>query len=139
MVAFLFLISFSLQSLSQKPFLRIYNAGNKKVAKGHFLYTTDSSLVITAGKSYQQIPLSQINVIKSKRTLSNRIAMTSLKVISVALVIGLVLYTISHKHRGLGIKKRNDTSKRKVNPLRRYDISGDTAKWQKQRLLLHQL
>jgi len=140
------LLLFSLQSVCQEDmFLRLYSAKGHKIAKGYFFNTTDSTLILTNGKTNQEILVSHIDVIKGNRTLSHRIMITSLKIVSAALLV-TVAVALSNTNRS-GIwrmpksknKDPNVKRSRTVKPLKKYEINGDVQTWQKQRLLLHQL
>lgn len=67
---------------TNKIFVRIYN--EKKIHTGFLTQTTDSSIFITKNKKSVEVPLSQINTIKLKRSFGHMLLTTS--VITVAMV-----------------------------------------------------
>jgi len=67
---------------TKKVFVRVYN--EKKIHTGLLTQTTDSSIYITKNKKSVEVPLSQINTIKLKRSFGHKLLTTSL--VTVAMV-----------------------------------------------------
>lgn len=128
----------------QTPFLRLYNSSGKKISKGHLFDTTDISLILskgTKGKKYVEIPVTKIDLIKTKRSTANRVLITTLKVIGVGVVVVAVLY--STRQNGLHGRKYSNKNEMheilKPKPLKRYEINNDLETWKEQRIFLNRL
>lgn len=149
------LLLFLVQSAyAQKPaFFRIYNANGKKVNKGNIYELSDTSLTLTRRNLFVETPLSQIHVIKSKRTTGHRVAMTTLSVVGVAFIVAGTLFSLNNggtRNWPLGrgpqrIRKNTDTPghqkpssplNRPPKPQKKYKVNADVEKWQEQRKLL---
>jgi hypothetical protein len=61
----------------KKTFLRVYNLSEKKIAKGFFAGTTDNALLLFKDTTVITIPLNQIGIIKTKRTIGHSILLGS--------------------------------------------------------------
>ena len=72
-ILLLFIFSLSFNSIAQelpkksKIFVRVYNAENKKIAKGKMLKITDSTLILKRERKLISINSSEIYKIKTKR------------------------------------------------------------------------
>ena len=67
-------------AFSQKnTFIRIFNEDGKKTTRGHLQHVTDSSVfVMVAGKEMMEVPVSDINMIKLRRSFGHTVLITSL-------------------------------------------------------------
>ena len=64
-------------SAQKKTFLRIYDESGKKIAKGFFAGTTDSSLILIKDDSSITVAVSKIGTIKTKRSAGHTILICS--------------------------------------------------------------
>jgi hypothetical protein len=64
-------------SAQKKTFLRIYDLSGKKIAKGYFAGTTDSTLVLVRDNQLVTVPVHQINTIRTKRSAGHTIGVTA--------------------------------------------------------------
>ncbi|MEO6356899.1 MAG: hypothetical protein ABIU77_11440 [Ferruginibacter sp.] len=148
----LFGLFFLMQFLHAQPrtFLRLYNASGNKISKGYLYQTTDSSIIIACGKKHKEFretPITQIEVIKSSRTLANHILTAPLIFITVVVVMaGIIVYValiITDRHGGFnsssGNKSSAHTTRTYIKPQKKYVISGEPDIWKNQRVLLNQL
>jgi hypothetical protein len=149
------LLFFLVQSAdAQKPaFFRIYDANGKKVNKGNIYGLSDTSLTLTRRNLFVETPISQIHVIKSKRTTGHRVMMTALTVVGVGVILVGTVYSLSHRgQRNCFINSRpgktrkiadKPTNEKVISPLKKipkpqkkYKVNADVEKWQEQRKLL---
>ena len=73
----------------QKPaFFRVYNANGKKLNKGELFQLSDTSITLTRKNIFVETPVSQIEVIKSKRTTGHRILITTLSIAGAGVFFG---------------------------------------------------
>lgn len=71
----LMLISASLQLSAQKKFfIRVYDQNDKKISKGQIWEINDSVLILTHKNKWDEIPVSKINFIKTRRGPGNSMA-----------------------------------------------------------------
>ena len=96
----LFLVRFA---GAQKPaFFRVYNAEGKKVNKGTLYEFSDTSVTLTRRNQFVETHLSQIDVIKSKRTTGHRVMKTTLIVMGAAVFLVAAVYALSRGGPGYG-------------------------------------
>ena len=112
----IFLLLFVTQSLqAQKPdFFRVYDSRGKKVAKGNIFTYSDTSITLTRRNRFIETPLTQIDIIKSKRTTGHRIAMTTLSVAGVAFIAAASLAAMNnggYRNASLGPRTRRIRTK----------------------------
>jgi hypothetical protein len=157
-VIYLLFLLFLQQFLNaqQKPFLRVYSSGGKKISKGYLFDTTDTSIILskgTNGKMFIETPVTEIDLIKTNRTVTKRVINTTLIVISVVGIIAVVIYSMTRNrcdenrnglfrnNRGSNKTKNRDPNEisKPLHPLKRYVINSDLKIWQDQRILLNRL
>ena len=140
----LFLVRFA---GAQKPaFFRVYNAEGKKVNKGTLYEFSDTSVTLTRRNQFVETHLSQIDVIKSKRTTGHRVMKTTLVVVGAAVFLVATVYALAHSGQRYGnINSGADKSKsgdfknpmgKPPRPEKKYKVNSDVEKWQEQRKLL---
>lgn len=147
LVLFFLLLFGTLQFLQaqDRTFVRIYNADGKKIEKGYLYNTTDSSVILQKGNSYVEIPAAQIDVIKSKRSITNRIFTTALKVIvmiiAIAAIIIYIAMIISHPNLDVASNEKNSNhiNIKHPKPQKEYKINNNLDTFKTQHLLLNQL
>jgi len=139
---FFLLFLFQFSNAQKKTFLRVYTSGGKKISKGHFFDTSDTSIILKKGKKYIETHVTEIDLIKSKRTIAGRISFTAVKIVGFSVVIVVAIYSLS---RGGNLNRRN-ANKTKGNeisaslkPLKIYTINRNLDTWREQRILLNQL
>lgn len=151
-ILFLLFLAQSLQA--QKPdFFRVYDSHGKKVAKGIIFTYSDTSLTLTRRNRFIETPLSQIDLIKSKRTTGHRIAMTTLSVAGVVFIVAGTLFTLNNGgYRNGTIGRSPRRIRRNANPpntqnprsplekipkqKKKYEVNGDAEKWKETRKFL---
>lgn len=151
----IFLLLFVTQSLhAQKPdFFRVYDSRGKKVAKGNIFTYSDTSITLTRRNRFFETPLSQINVIKHKRTTGHRIAIATLSVAGVAFIVGGAVYAISRSANwtlgpGEGRRPNKAAAPKNLQKLKsplekppklrkKYKVNGDPGKWEETRKALY--
>ena len=152
----IFLLLVLSQSLhAQKPdFFRVYDSHGKKVAKGTIFTYSDTSITLTRRNRFFETPLSQIDLIKSKRTTGHRVAMVTLGVVGFAFVVAGTLFTLNNGGYpngtfGRGPRRiRNNDAPTNVQKLKsplekppklqkKYKVNSDTEKWQETRKALY--
>lgn len=147
LTAFFLLLFGTLQFLhaQDRTFVRIYDADGKKIEKGYLYNTTDSSVILEKGKSFVEIPATQIDIIKSKRSTTNRIFTTALKVIviiiAIAAIIIYIAMIISRPHFGVPYNEKNNDhfNIKHPKPQKEYKINNSLETFKTQRLLLNRL
>ena len=148
----LFSLFFTFQFLhaQRTPFMRVYNSSGKKVSKGFLFDTTDTSLILSkgnSGKKFIETQVGNIELIKTKRSITRRIVNTTLSVVGFAVVITAAIASSGQNGRNYNRSGRNNANEnndpnkisKPPKPLNRYVINNDQETWQKQRVLLHRL
>jgi hypothetical protein len=148
---FVLLLLLSPSLYAQKPaFFRVYDSRGKKVAKGNIFTYSDTSLTLTRKNRFIEIPLSQIHVIKYKRTTGHRVAMTTLTVAGIGFIAVATLFTLNnggYRNVSLGPRTRttrNDAApadsqkletplEKPPRPAKKYKVKGDAKKWEETR------
>lgn len=140
----LFLLPLAYVNAQEPTFLRVYNAQGKKVNKGYLLYLSDTSITLTRKMTtVTETPVSQIHLIKSKRTTAHRILVTTAVVAGIAVVAAA--FVVSSKNgsgRGFLHPRGNRRKKEAVNPIpiikpyKRYKVDGNAQTWKDQRARL---
>jgi len=144
-IAFLcLLICFAMVVHAQpKIFMRVYDAGGKKISKGYFFGTTDTALLLRKSKKITAISIQEIEVIKTDRTKVSRILLLPVIVVTVAVVIvGVIAYVallVTRPRISPSANQHPTVLPKPVNPLKEYRIDCSPATWQVQRGLLNQL
>ena len=151
-IACLFLLFSSIQFVNAQrtPFMRVYNSSGKKLSKGFLFDSTDTSLILSkgnSGKKFMETPVTNIELIKTKRTISRRIVNTTLSVVGFVVVITATIASSGQNGRNYNRSGRNNSDRNsepdKIStppkPLNRYVVKSDPETWQKQRVLLHRL
>ncbi len=144
-VIFLLLIFIGLQPLQTQgiAFVRVYSPAGKKLGKGYIFKTTDSSIMLartTRSFMSKEILVNDIGVIKSKHSMAGRIAVTSLKVVGYAAVLGIVIVAIAASTRNNGQHYINpDNLPRREppgaapnqydRPKKEYVVNGSRSNW----------
>jgi hypothetical protein len=130
---------------AQDPvFLRVYNAQGKKIDKGYLSYLSDSSITLTRKRTIvTETPVSQIHLIKSKRTTGHRILVTTAVVAGFAVVVVALAWTGKNGSnggffypRGSGKKKESVRPLPQPRPFKRYEVNGNAQNWQQQKARL---
>ena len=152
-VALLLLLSQSFYA--QKPdFFRVYDSRGKKVAKGIIFSYTDTSITLTRRNRFFETPLSQIDLIKRKRTRGHRVAMTTLSVAGIGFIAVATLFTLNNGGtpnwtlgpRRRTIPKNADTPNQQIPAsskekppklLKKYKVNADPEKWEETRKALY--
>jgi len=143
------LLLFLVQSAdAQKPaFFRVYNSEGKKVNKGALFEFSDTSVTLTRRNQFVETHLSQIDVIKSKRTTGHRVMKTTLVVVGAAVFLVATVYALAHSGSRYGTIDPGGAGKSKPGglqhprgkpprPQKKYKVNSDVEKWQEQRKLL---
>jgi hypothetical protein len=142
------LLFFLVQSAdAQKPvFFRVYNSNGKKLNKGILFQLSDTSVTLTRRNRFVETPVSQIDVIKSKRTTGHRVLKTALVVVGSAGFLVAAIYASNHTsprngYINSGANKSNPGDLKSPlhktpRPQKKYRINRDAEKWQEQRKLL---
>ena len=144
-VIFLLIIFIGLQSLQAQgiAFVRVYSPAGKKLGKGYIFKTTDSSIMLartTRSFMNKEILVNDIGVIKSKHTVAGRIAVTSLKAVGYATVVGVVIVVIvaSTRRDGQHYIDPDNLPKREPpgiapnqydHPKKQYLVNGSRSNW----------
>lgn len=144
-VILLLLILTGLQPLQAQgiAFVRVYSPSGKKLGKGYIFKTTDSSIMLartTRSFMNKEIPVNDIGVIKSRHTVAGRIAVTSLKVVGCAMVVGIVIVAIAASTRNNGqhyidpdnLPKREPPGaapNQYDHPKKQYVVNGSRSNW----------
>lgn len=128
---------------AQKPaFFRIYNSHGKKISKGSLFQLSDTSVTLTRKNTFTEIPVSNIKVLKSKRTTAHRIVFTTLAVASVVALVAVAINANSeHRNRNFNSTshKHNpdlSTMGKPPKPYKKYVVNNDIETWKEQRRLL---
>ncbi len=151
----LFLL-FLAQSLhAQKPdFFRVYDSHGNKVAKGLIFTYSDTSITLTRRNRFIETPLSQIDIIKSKRTTGHRIAMTTLSVAGVAFIAAASLAAMNNggyrngttgqgprrirtKNAPTNVQKLKSPLEKPPKLQKKYMVNADPEKWKETRKALY--
>ena len=143
---FLLLLFFPLAfANAQEPvFLRVYNAQGKKINKGYLFYLSDTSITLTRKRTVvTETNVSQIHIIKSKRTRGHRILVTTASVAGVAALVVIFVWTNkSGSGRGFfnsrGGHRKKESIKRfpTPKPYKHYKVAGNVQNWKKQKAYL---
>jgi hypothetical protein len=144
------LLLFLVQSAgAQKPaFFRVYNSEGKKVNKGALFEFSDTSVTLTRRNQFVETHLSQIDVIKSKRTTGHRVMKTTLVVVGAAVFLVATVYALAHSGSRYGTIDPGGANKSKPGkpvmplqkppkPKKKYKVNSDVEKWQEQKKLLY--
>jgi hypothetical protein len=142
-VSFIFFLFLLQSAQAQKQnFFRVYNIQGKKVNKGAIFQLSDTSVTLTRKNIFTETPVSQIKVIKSRRTTGHRVLVTTLSVVGVAVLFVGTIYSLAQPHRDY-VKPVNNSSsnnrfriKKPPKPEKKYKINGNSQVWQEQRKLL---
>jgi len=144
-IAFLLLLVCSATVLHAQPkiFMRVYDAGGKKIAKGYFYGTTDAALLLRKAKKPITVPVQRIGIIKTERSKANRILSIPVIVVIAAVLaviaIAYVAILVMHPRISSSANQHPATLSKQVKPLKEYRIDCNPATWQVQRGLLNQL
>lgn len=95
-------------------FFRVYNDRGKKLAKGNIYSFSDTSLTLTHKNKFFETPVSQIDIIKSKRTTGHRIGRTTLIVTGFVFIVVATL--VLNNDSGRQSLSLGSGKKRKPNP-----------------------
>ena len=136
----------------QKPaFFRVYNANGKKLNKGELFQLSDTSITLTRKNIFVETPVSQIEVIKSKRTTGHRILITTLSIAGAGVFLAAAVYGLSRPrdyvrpgniNRGgskSGSVNNTRVMRKTQRPHKKYKVNGNAQTWEEQRKLLVQL
>jgi hypothetical protein len=86
-LAFVFMVLLAHHASAQKPvFIRVYDLKGNKIAKGHVLSVTDTSLRLT--EKTDNIRISSIGMIRTKHSAGNNILIGSVIGISTMAIVG---------------------------------------------------
>ena len=130
---------------AQQPvFLRVYNTNGQKINKGYLLYLSDTSITLTRKRTVvTETPVSQIGLIKSKRTTGHRIIVTTAAVVSVAAFVVVLIWTNKDRttsgffNTGRGRKEKQGIKPlASPKPFKKYKVDGNTETWQQQKAQL---
>lgn len=148
-IIFLFLFFLFTSADAQKAnFFRVYNLKGKKINKGEIFQLSDTSVTLTRRNMFVETPISQIDVIKSKRTTGHRLLKTTLHVVGAAVFLVATAYALAHDGSRNGYinngtnKQQTGSGKGKTlryktpRPQKKYKVHGDIEKWQDQKKLL---
>ena len=80
----------------KKTFLRVFDSTGKKIAKGYFAGTTDSTLLLIRDNQVVTVPMNQINTIRTKRSAGHTIGVTT------ALITGVFTILFAATNSGGG-------------------------------------
>jgi hypothetical protein len=95
-VSFIFFLFLLQSAQAQKQnFFRVYNIQGKKVNKGAIFQLSDTSVTLTRKNIFTETPVSQIKVIKSRRTSGHRVLVTTLSVVGVAVLFVGTIYRLT--------------------------------------------
>ena len=145
-LSFLLLFFLFASADAQKAnFFRVYNLKGKKINKGEIFQLSDTSIILTRRNMFVETPISQIDVIKSKRTTGHRVLKTTLVVVVAVVVLAGYVAALartgprygntpdfdSFKHEKLRSPRQKPT-----RPQKKYKVNSDAKKWQEQRKLL---
>jgi hypothetical protein len=151
----LFLVLLAPSLHAQKPdFFRVYDSRGKKVNKGIIFSYSDTSLTLTRRNRFIETPLSQIALIKHKRTTGHRVAMTTLKVAGIAFIAAGTLFTLNnggYRNATLGpgprrirnngappnAQKPKTPTEKPPKPEKKYKVNGDAEKWKETKKALY--
>ena len=151
-----FLLLFFAQSLhaQKQDFFRVYDSRGKKIAKGNIFTYSDTSLTLTRRNRFYETPVSQIDIIRSKRTTGHRIAMTTLRVVGIAFIAAGTLFTLNNggypraslgprqkrirrdKHTA-GNEKGKGPIEKPPKPRKKYKVNADAKKWEETKKALY--
>ena len=149
-IFFLFFFFLQLINAQKPPYMRVYNSRGKMISNGFLFDTTDTTIILSKGsqgKIYKTTAVTQIEIIKTKRTTTRRIVNTTLSVIGVGAIIVLAIYSWARNDREYyGQRGNNKNLKgnqieptKHSKPLNRYIINNDPETWEEQRILLNRL
>lgn len=139
---------FASAGAQRENFFRVYNLKGKKVNKGEIFQLSDTSITLTRKNMFVETPVSQIDVIKSKRTTGHKILRTTLYVVGG--VVFLVAIVYAHAHDGprnsyinQGTNKHKSTGgngkalgEKIQRPQKNYKVHGDAELWKEHRKFL---
>lgn len=133
----LFLLSVQLVQAQNYVFIRVYNSENKKINKGHFWGTTDSSVYVYRGKNLMEIPVNQADHIRTKRSLTHRIVVT----VAAVTVVVLFIWALASNKNGIhplgnGSGRRDRAGNQFYKIPRRFHVEHERMKWREQRLFM---
>jgi hypothetical protein len=128
----------------ESVFLRVYSSNGKKINKGYLLYLSDTSITLTRNRIVvTETHVSQINLIKSKRTAGHRIMVTTATVVGVAALVVAIVWSNKNGSRprffnsGSGRKKKETIEPMAIpKPFKKYKVGGDVQTWQHQKARL---
>lgn len=131
---------------AQEPvFLRVYNADGGKINKGYLLYLSDTSITLTRKRTIvTETPVSEINLIRTKRTTGHRILVTTAAVAGVAVLVVAFIWSGKNQSGRPGFFNSGRSHKKKdtikplppSKPLKKYRIGGNAENWQQQKVRL---
>jgi hypothetical protein len=153
-IGLLLFFLFESAAAQNSDFFRVYDSRGKKVARGIIFTYSDTSLTLTRRNRFFEIPISQIDVIKSKRTTGHRIAMTTLTVAGVAFIVAGTLFILNNGGYRNGTlspgpgrirRNRDKPGNEKIKsplekipkPQKKYKVNADAEKWKETRKALN--
>ena len=140
----LLFLPFALANAQDSDFFRVYNSKGKKINKGYLFDLSDTSISLTRKKTIiEETPVSQINIIKSKRTTGHRVLVTTASIVGFVAVVAII--ASSHQHgRAPGLFNTGSGRRKKESikplpppkPFKKYKVGCNTQIWQEQKALL---